>query len=641
MTSPTLRIGPGSPARGAASAVPAQLGEAVLHTSGAGAKHGPAHADAKLALASLTRPTPAPARGAGMPGQSLSPRSLMNPASAALAQRASAAGAWPGSAETRESLSAWASMGGDADQRTARRLAGLRIEQAVAEHNAVLDLRSNMPPHPAVDLLPALSTLPEVLRHIPGLRLTIDPATLEAMVPAFAHYGGLVSLTSHGVLNAPATLPPGLQTLVLDDSPGLVWPDTFAGYRQLHELSVKRCGLQSLPENMSELVQDFSELETYQTVDVRDNPLHAVPELMDDIRFLAKGDADMQRYARLRAPIGELTAEQLHQAVADLDRAVNELETEWGRNEAPHGVARFRKIDDQMHLGALVQSENALTPCLELTHTASEEALCSLLRRLVANANEQNTSGLNQPVTARVIAEADRAFESSALDDLLHTVALEARVHSGPEGNIVSVVGFDSTSDTEFSSALLENASITLQQEGIDMRFDAYSLGTQSTPHGCAIFALSVAKKMQDAEGVLGEFHDAALKGPFAAGVATPLAFYKHATSAGVLRRLRAVMGTDQFDHTPVNGRAQTLQERTSAGRTSALNPVTGGSRVMNVSYLAKRIQFYQRACHVYQQEARHRGLAIEPGIRLYPSVPTSSVLPLLQAMQERASSPE
>ncbi len=627
MTHPTRPASPSSPRPAAAGSVPTQTGPALPQTGHVGTRAGPAHAVADLSLAALMQQ--AKARSAGTQSKSMPPRSRLGPAAAGPASP-TAEPAWPSVQEARESTLAWVNVAVDDAQRQARSLAALRIEKAVSDGLGVLDLRSRVLQQPPADALPALSTLPDVLQLIPYLELTVDPATLDAMVPTFPQYDKLMTLSCHGVTSAPATVPPGLSRLELDNSPGLVLPSSFEPYQHLAELSLAGCGLQTLPQSMSALEEGC-------VVDVRHNPLYDVPDQLTFIEFVVKGRADMQRYTRMRAPVGTLTDLQLHEAISDLDNAISELDAEWRRNEIPHGVALFRKVDDQAFLGALVQSENALTPCLDLTRITSRQALCDTLRQLAMSARQRVSSSLNAHVNVRLIADVARALEASPLDELCHTVTLEARAYHGPEKSVISVLGFDPLPDARFCRELLEDTSHALAEEGIDLYFSAHPLAIQKTKHGCAVFALSVAKKLQASEGVLRELHDRVMQDRDSAGITLPLEFYKHATSSSTLDSVQALAGAHTFDTEPINGHAQTLRERTDAGRRAVVHPTTGESLTINMSYMAKRIQFYKRASHVYQQEAQGRGLVLEPGVRPYPETPTSSVLPLLQEAQERA----
>jgi hypothetical protein len=202
-------------------------------------------------------------------------------------------------------------------------------------------------------------------------------------------------------------------------------------------------------------------------------------------------------------------------------------------------------------------------------------------------------------------------------------------------GPVVSVVALDSLDSTDDTDSLLERTGAALREQGIQVNFTLVPLSIQKSSHGCCIFALSLAKKMQNCEQFLRERHAPGLYGLNVDQPAAPLSHYKHATSLTALEGARGAVGDEAFTNDVVNKQGQTLSERANAGRIVVTHPQTGQTRNMNVSYMAKRIQFYERACYVYQQEARLRGLSIDPLVRQHMDVPTSSVLPRLDQLRQ------
>lgn len=555
----------------------------------------------------------------------------------------------------------------------ANALAERRVEEALASGLSSVDLRRDALRSRSTGIdLPSIDVLPERLRLVNGLELVLDPATLEATMPQLRSHERLVGLTCAGVKRMPSEIGGSLRRLNFDDSPDLELPSTFDGYAGLHQLSLTRCGLDRLPEltplrelrvlelggnrlqalppsidslsNLEELrVADnllqtlpstLERLTCLRLVDLRNNAIHQVPDgccqHVSTVRI--KSDAEVERFARFAAPIDALDNDQLLVAIRDLDEAVIELEAEWLRQEEPHSDPVWRKVHDPTYLGALVHAENALTPGLEVERIASLDGLRDKFWEMLAHAAAMAPTGESSPVHARLLVETDRDREDSDLEDCVHTLPLDVRASNSPEGPRLSVIGFDSLTSTSLSKALLEHVRELLLADGASsVRFALQPLGIQRTMHGCCIFSLSVAKKMQASEGLLRDLH-AAASGEGAASQAPPLPldYFKHATSATAVEAVRRAIGTEAFEEDIVNGAGQNLRERTNAGRVEVHNPADGTGRVMNVSHMAKRIRFYERACHVYQREALARGLTLDADLRRRDDVPTSSVLPML-----------
>jgi YopJ Serine/Threonine acetyltransferase len=339
------------------------------------------------------------------------------------------------------------------------------------------------------------------------------------------------------------------------------------------------------------------------------------------------------RYARFKKPLDQLSDRQLTDAIQDLAHAAAVLTAQWGRKELP-GRAASSEVQDQFFLGALILAENKLTPGLELKRTVSVDSLCSELKQLVARASNQAPGEPKGSLTARFVAEINRGLESAPTPDFLHTVALEVRTHCTPSAVSLSVIVLEPLWDSGDASKFLHSVADTLADDGIDMHHEAYPLAIQKTASGCAIFSLSLAKKTQDTSAELAALHAAILDGSSSETATLPLSYYKHSSSAGTIAELRETVGAKAVDTEPVNKPGHTLHERTLRGRTKLTHAhLEGIEREMNVSYLAKRIRFFARASFVYQQEALRRGLAIPDGVPIYPEVPSSSVLPMLNAL--------
>jgi hypothetical protein len=364
------------------------------------------------------------------------------------------------------------------------------------------------------------------------------------------------------------------------------------------------------------------------------------PAALKDLSSMSlKANNDL-RYARFKKPLDQLSDRQLSGAIQDLAQATAILTAEWERKELP-GRAKTREVQDAIFLDALVQAENKLTPGLALKRTVSVDSLCSELKQLVARASNQAPGKHKDSLTVRFVAEINREFEFAPTPDFVHTVALEARAHCTPSGVRLTVIGLEPLWDSGDTSKFLYSVADTLEDDGIAMLHEAYPLAIQKTASGCGIFSLSLAKKTQDTSAELEALHAAILDGSSSETATLPLSYYKHSSSAGTIAELRESDRAHAVETKPVNKQGQTLHERTLLGHTKLKHAhLDGIEREMNVSYLAKRIRFFARASFVYQQEALKRGLAIPDGVPIYPEVPSSSVLPMLDALGAQSPKP-
>jgi YopJ Serine/Threonine acetyltransferase len=573
--------------------------------------------------------------------------------------------------EIPASLRAWVNDAASAPQQEARRLAAAKIEQSVLHGSAHIDLttRSLFGPEreaTALDALPsaALSLLNQV-------QLTVDPQTLSAAADAIENLRGVVALTCRGATRVPTEWPHGIQRLCLDDSPGIDLSNGIRAAGRLTELSLQRCALETLPDlsdlyflhslyladnKLQSLHPSIGSLDCLQVLAVKNNELTTLPNI-DGVRVLdmrdnamrdfptalnsahhlqalfVRGDRKVASHARFKIPAAQLADDDLNAAIRDLDGAIEILREEWHGVNLPRSGSQWHRVDDDMFLPALVQSENKLAPGLGLKYADSFQAACTELTDLAAAATQAGSSRIG-----RIIADTRRSTDAESLDRLAHKTALQAIATPSALGTQVSVVIADSI-DGELARVMVEEVSARLLAKGLRIGWTIEPLNVQSVERGCSIFSLSFAKKMQDNYPFLRHVHrDALSVSPNPEPEILPPAFYKHTNRRTMRRAVLDRMATDQRT-APVNKLGQTLSERIDAGdRTRQHDEL--GEITYNASIEAKRIQFFERAAWMYQEIARQRGLPLEPGITARTEVPTSSVLPLLGALHEPAGEP-
>ncbi len=340
-------------------------------------------------------------------------------------------------------------------------------------------------------------------------------------------------------------------------------------------------------------------------------------------------------YDILRKEPGTLPAADLQRAISDLDAAVKTLEQEWrGRfSRSIVGSEARREVSDPIFLPALAHAENVLTPGLNLVVADSIGDFCNQLQSALADP---------QTKQLRFIANIGMREEGEPLDKLGHAAALDVVVHhESPKGSKTTAICLDST-DSERLQVDFARWTKTVQERLPQTSFNVWQysgLGLQKGASGCHVYALSTTKKMQDHVKDLGRTHHEAATGS-RSGYVVPYGFYKHAGSKTVLKDLEARQPgslqqvVNKKDSASL-GRGQTLEERARGGDRLRLlpnllpdEPTAKDAWFLsyNASIEAKRIQFFKRACFVYQQEARQRDVAIDPCVVQYDQAPSSSV---------------
>jgi hypothetical protein len=573
--------------------------------------------------------------------------------------------------EIPASLRAWVNDAASAPQQEARRLAAAKIEQSVLHGSAHIDLtaRSLFGPEREATALDALPSA--ALSFLNQVQLTVDPQTLSAAADEVKSLRGVVALTCRGATRVPTEWPQSIQRLCLDDSPGIDLSNGIRAAGRLTELSLQRCALetppdlsdlfflhslyladnklQSLHRSISSLtdlqvlalknnqLQTLPPVDSVRVLDIRDNPIHELPATLSGAKSLhamfVRGDQKAACHARFKVPAATLGDDDLKAAIRDLDNAIDVLRVEWRSLAAPRGSSKWHRIDDDIFLPALVQSENHLTPGLGLKYTASFQALCGELWDLATATAETGESKM-----ARIVTDTIRRTEAEPLDRLGHTTALQAIARPTVNGMQVSVVIVDSIGGKE-AEKMADDVGAKLRLHGLETSWMIEPLVTQNTERGCSIFSLSFAKKMQDSEGF---FRGIDRRSPSASVSleleVMPPAFYKHTTGRSMRLAILDEM-TAEHRAAPLNKQGQTLGQRIDAGNRTRQHDERG-EITYNASIEAKRIQFFERAAWMYQEIARQRGLPLEPGITARTEVPTSSVLPLLGALHEPAGEP-
>jgi YopJ Serine/Threonine acetyltransferase/Leucine rich repeat len=504
-----------------------------------------------------------------------------------------------------------------------------------------------------------------------SLILTVDPASLKAGIQLPSGWDAITKLVCHGLDVMPKKLPVCCEEIDFSNSPGLVIPDNLVGYEEITSLNLSGCQFSEFPNifSMKELKKvnlDFNDIKTIpekisalkklENFSIQSNQLESLPSAFEGFAHLevlvVKNNAifnvpyrlnwveppriqsagDQQRETRLlmEKKFHLLSDEELNQALRHLNQATHTLKQEWLGPEAPAKHPRWCKVKDIVFMGALVQAENILTPGLNAQRTASVLEAARDILKLARTGKETH-----QTVNMQLVAELERLRSISSEDDFTHSIAIDVRVIYDESHQKISLVALETTKREYLVNSFLQDTHDTLSKLGVNITYTVKYLDIQKTNAGCNIFSLSTAKKMHAHRSVLNNLHDQALNGDTEATTQLPLAFYKHSTSNSTINALQ--QAGQHVDSAPVNQAQQSLRQRAQLGRRTRAHPQFPQGLTYNSGIEAKRIQFFARACFVLQKEARRRGLPLDPEIHLYDSVPTSSVLPLLEALTPEA----
>jgi hypothetical protein len=530
---------------------------------------------------------------------------------------------------------------------------------------------------PASQLPPAAANRVFELTETPdGLILTVDPATLKAGIHLPSGCRRVTKLVCHGLDVMPKILPIPCQKLDFSNSPGLVIPDHLIGYGKIKSLNLSGCDfsefpnifkmecleifnldsneIKIIPEKISALkkLEDFSiqnnKLESLpsafgeflhlKVLTVRNNAIIDVPDILNLSIFpYVEAAGDQQKEMRLltEKEFHDLSNAQLTKVLFQLNHAIHTLKQEWLGSQAPAAKhPRWCKVKDTVFVAALVQAENKLTKGLNARRTSSAWEAAREILKLAKNAQKTH-----QTINMRLVAEIGRENSLSSEDHFTHSIAIDVRVIPDESGPKISLVSLEQTDHKDMAKKFLKYISEVLGNFGLNnVKSSINNISIQKTEFGCSIFSLSIAKKMHKHQQVLNALHDQALSGDTEKTIELPLDFYKHTTSNSTLNALEEA-GLN-VDSVPVNQAGHSLRQRAQLGRRTRTHPNFPDGLAYNTGIEAKRIQFFEKACFVLQEEARRRRLAIDPAIHLYDGVPTSSVLPRLMALTAEAQPP-
>jgi YopJ protease family len=561
-------------------------------------------------------------------------------------------------------LSCWALSASNPDQKAARKLAAKAILQMLGTCERSLNLTRLF-----LDSGCALESLPDVLKKLPGLELTLDPETLASVCSELPLYS-LKALSCRSAKVVPSQLPFSLERLCLDDSPGIAFVPCSGPHAALKEFSVCRCELVTLPtdfgsrypnakrvflgENELTTLPDSISLQPLEVLALMGNPVRSIPSCPQlqvlDVRdtglkgtpsFVTKAQRRVLQMlitplhaeatqARFQKEPSALDGPELMAAIADLERAAELLHAKWLQPDAsaPTGSPKWQDVDDFIYLPAIVAAENALTPGLALRCPLSLETLFNDLKQMAVAA--QNLNQTQGPV--RFLVETVRATETARIDEMTHTVVLEAVAYFHKGGKpVLSVVALEPmTQDHEFSKPALEKIGFAFEQLNINFRSTLLGTCIQKTDFGCGIFSASLAKKMHDHRDVIEGLHAGNVYGgPFKYMDSEALcaSFFKHTTSQTTVEGLKNRTDGRELVSQIVNSKGQTLLERIAAGKVT--RPYKDTKRSYCASIEAKRIQFLRRAAWNLKTVAHQRDL--HPDVGQKP--PSSSVLHLLHEL--------